>query len=89
MAKLIFRYTEEDFVNEIREAKSVELDVPGDMNIHEFKVVCIRLAASMGYGEKSITKGFGDLIYGEEDKHKLKDLLDEIGIKKNSKRTNK
>jgi hypothetical protein len=89
MAKLIFRYTEEDFVNEIREAKSVELDVPGDMNIHEFKVVCIRLAASMGYGEKSITKGFGDLIYGEEDKHNLKDLLDELGIKKNSKRTNK
>ena len=85
MAKLIFRYTEEDFVNEIREAKSVELDVPGDMNIHEFKVVCIRLAASMGYGEKSITKGFGDLIYGEEDKHNLKDLLDELGIKKNSK----
>tara|TARA_B110001452_G_C15157363_1_gene402622 strand:+ start:386 stop:655 length:270 start_codon:yes stop_codon:yes gene_type:complete len=89
MAKLIFRYTEEDFVNEIREAKSIELDVPGDMNIHEFKVVCIRLAASMGYGEKSITKGFGDLIYGEEDKHNLKDLLDELGIKKNSKRTNK
>ena len=89
MAKLIFRYTEEDFVNEIREAKSVELDVPGDMNIHEFKVVCIRLAASMGYGEKSITKGFGDLIYGEEEKHNLKDLLDELGIKKNSKRTNK
>ena len=89
MAKLIFRYTEEDFVNEIREAKSVELDVPGDMNIHEFKVVCIRLAASIGYGEKSITKGFGDLIYGEEDKHNLKDLLDELGIKKNSKRTNK
>jgi hypothetical protein len=89
MAKLIFRYTEEDFVNEIREAKSVELDVPGDMNIHEFKVVCIRLAASMGYGEKSITKGFGDLIYGEEDKHNLKDLLDELGIKKYSKRTNK
>lgn len=89
MAKLIFRYTEEDFVNEIREAKSVELDVPGDMDIHEFKVVCIRLAASMGYGEKSITKGFGDLIYGEEDKHNLKDLLDELGIKKNSKRTNK
>lgn len=85
MAKLIFRYTDEDLISEIREAKSVELDVPDDMNIHEFKLVCIRLAASMGYGEKSITKGFGDLIYGEEDKHNLKDLLDELGIKKGNK----
>ena len=89
MAKLIFRYTDEDFISEIREAKSVELDVPGDMDIHEFKVMCIRLAASIGYTEKTITKGFGDLIYGEEDKHNLKDLLDELGIKKDNKRTNK
>ena len=88
MGKLIFTYTDKDFIEHNREASKIELDVPDDMDIQEYKVVCIRLAAAIGYTEKTITKGFGDLIYGEEDKHNLKDLLDELGIKKDNKRTN-
>lgn len=89
MAKLIFRYTDDDFIDEIREAKSVELEVPGDMNIHEYKIICIRMAYSIGYTESTITKAFGDLIYGEDDKHNLKDLLDELNIGKDNKTTKK
>jgi len=85
MAKLIFRYTDEDLISEIREAKSVELDVPGDMNIHEYKLICIRMAHSLGYTEKTITSAFGDLVYGQDDRNNIKDLLDELGIKKDNK----
>ena len=81
MGKLIFRYTDE-LVNEIREAKEIELTVPDDMDINEFKVMCVRMASAMGYQEKSIQKGFGDLVYGEEDVNALKELLDELNIKR-------
>ena len=40
----------------------------------------------MGYGNKSIKKSFGDLVYGNEDKNELKELLDELNI---TKTTNK
>ena len=81
MGKLIFRYTDE-LVKEIREAKEIELTVPDDMDINEFKVMCVRMASAMGYQEKSIQKGFGNLVYGEEDVNTLKELLDELNIKR-------
>ena len=86
MGKLIFTYTDKDFIENNREASKIELDVPDDMDINEFKVVCIRLAA-MGYANKSITRAFGDLVYGDEDIKNIKDLLDELNIKSNNKRT--
>jgi hypothetical protein len=82
MGKLIFRYTEDALVEEMREAKEIELTVPDDMDINEFKVMCVRLASAMGYQEKSIQKGFGDLVYGEEDVNTLKELLDDLNIKR-------
>ena len=87
MAKLIFKYTDEDFISEVREAKSVELDVPGDMDIHEYKIMCIRMASSLGYTESTITKSFGDLVYGQDNKNNLKDLLDELKIRGVNKKT--
>lgn len=86
MGKLIFTYTDKDFVENNREASKIELDVPDDMDIQEYKVVCVRLASAMGYTNKTITKAFGDLIYGEEDRNNLKDLLDELKIKGNNKK---
>ena len=83
MGKLIFRYTDE-LVEDIREAKEIELTVPDDMDINEFKVMCVRMASAMGYQEKSIQKGFGNLVYGEEDVNTLKELLDELNIKRNN-----
>ena len=53
------------------------------------KLCVLDCKISMGYGNKSIQKAFGDLIYGEEDpKIHLKDLLDELNIKGNYKQLN-
>ena len=87
MGKLIFRYTEDELVEEMREAKEIELTVPDDMNIHEFKVICVRLASSMGFSDKSIVKSFGDLIYGDENVNNIKELLDELNIKSINKKS--
>lgn len=85
MGKLIFSYTEKDFIDLNREVNKIEFDIPDDMDINEYKVVCVRLAAALGYGNKSIKKSFGDLVFGNEDVNELKDLLDELDIKNNDK----
>ena len=85
MGKLIFRYTEDYFKKFNREANKISLEVPDDMDINEYKLVCVRLASALGYSNKSINKAFGDLIYGDEDKEGLKELLDEINTQKNAR----
>lgn len=55
MAKMIF--ITEDFDN--REASKIEFEVPNDMNIWEYKRICVRMAGAMGYTSLSIKKAFG------------------------------
>ena len=86
MGKLIFRYTDE-LVKTNREASEIEFTVPDDMDMNEFKVMCVRMASALGYTDKSIQKAFGDLIYGEDDVNTLKELLDELNIKGNYKKS--
>jgi len=45
------------------------------MDINEFKVMCVRLASSLGYQQGSIERAFGDLVWGDEDKDELRELL--------------
>tara|TARA_B100000963_G_C22079009_1_gene431438 strand:+ start:102 stop:371 length:270 start_codon:yes stop_codon:yes gene_type:complete len=89
MGKLIFTYTDKDFVELNREANKIEFDVPDDMDINEYKVICVRLASALGYSDKSIKKSFGDLVFGHEDANDLKELLDELDIKDRNKKTTK
>ena len=77
MGKLIFRYTDE-LQEYCREASKIELTVPDDMDIHEFKVMCVRMASAMGYHSNSIETAFGDLVWGEDDKHDIMDLFNDI-----------
>jgi hypothetical protein len=42
------------------------------------------MASAMGYGNNSIKKSFGDLVYGSENKNELKELLNELNITKNT-----
>jgi len=84
MGKLIFKYTDESESFECREASKIELTVPDDMDINEYKVMCVRLASAIGYQDKTIKKAFGDLIFGDEDANTLKDLLNELNIKRNN-----
>jgi len=41
-----------------REAQKVEFEVPEDLSIQDFKRLCKRLAASLGYSHESIQKTF-------------------------------
>jgi len=82
MAKLIFKYTD-DLLEDCREASEIEFTVPDDMNINEFKVICVRLASSLGYHSNSIQKAFGDLDFGEEKDEELKQLLHELNTRRN------
>lgn len=79
MGKLIFRYTDALLEN-CREASEIEFKVPDDMDINEFKVMCIRLAHSMGYHPNTIDSAFGDIdnVWGSEDKKDIMDLFNDI-----------
>lgn len=85
MAKLIFKYTD-DLLEDCREASEIEFKIPDDMDIHEFKVICVRLASAIGYGQPSIEKSFGDLVFGDEKDEELKQLLHDITSRGNNKK---
>ena len=63
MAKLIF-ITED---SENREASEIEFKVPNDLDIWEYKRVCMRMAGAMGYTNLSIKKAFGHEYKKEAD----------------------
>ena len=74
MAKLIFKYSN-GWKQNVREANEIKFDVPDDMNLNEYKAIVVRLAHSLGYSPKTITKVFGDL---EDSKEDIKSLLTEL-----------
>lgn len=82
MAKLV--YTVDEEYN--REASKIELVVPDDMTIQEFKVICVRLASAMGYHHETIKKNFGDLIYGEDKPKELRQLLNDLNISSDNRK---
>ena len=50
---------ERDVEGNSRETTKIDFEFESDLNVKEFKRLCIRLAYSLGYGEKSIKKQFG------------------------------
>ena len=70
MAKLIF-ITED---SENREASEIEFKVPNDLDISEYKRVCMRMASAMGYTNLSIKKAFGHEYKSEADYKLTQDL---------------
>lgn len=61
MAKL--EYTNDDLYN--REASKITLEFDNELNIHEFKTICMRMASAMGYTQKTIKSSFGDEYDGD------------------------
>lgn len=55
MAKLIFIIDEDTN----REASKIEFDIPNDIDVWEYKRMCIRMAGAMGYTSVSVKKAFG------------------------------
>ena len=62
MAKLIFKYSGE-MLEECREASHIEMTIPDHFDIHEYKVICMRMAAAMGFTESTIKESFGKTLY--------------------------
>ena len=56
-----------------REAQKVEFEVPEDLSIQDFKRLCKRLAASLGYSYESIDKVFDNKQSSKSIKQILKD----------------
>jgi hypothetical protein len=57
---------ERDFDNELinqgvktREPKKIVFNVPKDLNIYEYRIMCIRMAQAMGFGSENILDAFG------------------------------
>ena len=59
---------ERDFDNELkiegtntREPKKIVFNVPKDLNIYEYRIMCIRMTQAMGFGEENIVDAFGPI----------------------------
>ena len=61
-----------------REAKNISFDVPDDMNIYEYKIMCVRMANAMGYHHNSVKKAFGSLDYETESDRDFKEFMEAI-----------
>lgn len=71
MAKLIFKYTDSETKLYNREASTIKMNVPDDMDIHEFKTMCIRMASAIGFADKTIKKSFGEEYQPPSDINEL------------------
>lgn len=78
MAKLIFNIDQDEI--EYREARNIEFTVPDDMDIFEFKTMCVRLASAMGYGQESINHAFSnisnDRLYKSKIDNDIREIID-------------
>ena len=74
MAKLIFKYSGE-MLEECREASEIEMMIPDDFNIHEYKIICMRMAAAMGFTESTIKESFGETLYDTQFDIEFSDFL--------------
>ena len=70
MAKLTYLTNE----SEHREATKIEFTIPEDLDVWEYKRVCMRMASAMGYTSISIKKAFGHEYKSEMDNEITKNL---------------
>ncbi len=71
MAKMTFNIDADEY----REASNIELTIPDDMTIFEYKTICIRMASALGYHHETISKAF---VETEEDRKTFNDLINEL-----------
>ena len=73
MSKLIFIADE----SENREASKIEFEVPNDMDVWEYKRMCMRMAGAMGYTSLSVRKAFG-IEYKKDLDNELNELYNTV-----------
>lgn len=60
-----------------KEAKRISFEFNDDIDIFQFKTICVRMASAMGYTDKSIKSAFGKEYSGDIEKE-FKELLDTV-----------
>ena len=78
MAKLSYRITDGEFLEASREVSKIEFEIPDDLDIFEYRNICIRLAAAMGYHSNSINKAFPSIAEDELGIKTINDLVNDI-----------
>ncbi len=73
MAKFIFIIDED----QNREASKIEFEVPNDMDVWEYKRMCMRMAGAMGYTSLSVRKAFG-IEYKKDLDNELNELYNTV-----------
>jgi hypothetical protein len=73
MAKL--EYTADDKYNQ--EANKITFEFEYGIDIHQFKVICIRMASAMGYVDGSIKSAFG-AEYEDKFDEEMNDLIKSV-----------
>ncbi len=61
--------------DDYREASNIELTIPDDMTIFEYKTICMRMASALGYHYTTIEKAF---VETEEERKTFNDLINEL-----------
>jgi hypothetical protein len=74
MAKLIFKYSEE-MLEDCREASQIKMIIPDDFDIHEYKIICMRMASAIGFTESTIKQSFGESLYDTKFDIEFSDFL--------------
>ncbi len=62
---------------ENREASKIEFEVPNDMDVWEYKRMCMRMAGAMGYTSLSVRKAFG-IEYKKDLDNELNELYNTV-----------
>lgn len=58
-----------------KEVQKIELDVTENLDVHEFKLICKRLACALGYSSKSVEEAFGNNYGNESTSKNIKQIL--------------
>ena len=67
-----------------RENEQITFQFADDLDVNEFKIICIRMAQALGYAQQNIDESFGQPYYSDEqlDNRILKVLLaSDTGLK--------
>jgi len=57
------------------EAQKIEMDVTENLDIHDFKTICKRLACALGYNSKSVDDAFDNTRQGKTSTNIIKQIL--------------
>jgi hypothetical protein len=62
-----------------REVSKIIFEFNDDLDIHEFKIICMRLASAMGYSRSTIKLSFGDEYDGNINEE-LNELINNLKL---------